>query len=141
MVEDDEIYAGGKYKVSINFARFSWDVIQLLNAFPAYGRQVAPGTETYLDRGRLVQAQGDSFELWTRNSTWGTPNAAAYPNLPIGYYFPGCRVMGTSPRKLTREATQCLLHIKPLSIRQGITGGFLTYTQDPQYFQQLPEPG
>lgn len=141
VVPDDEIYIGGEYKVQITFSRFSWDVVQLIQAYPQYGRGAAPGTETFLDRGRLVQAQGDGFELWLRNAFYGTPNAIAYPNMPVGFYYPCCRSLGTYPRKLSRDATRATLGIKPLSVRQGITGGFVTYSCNPSWFANLPDPG
>jgi len=141
VVPDDEIFMGGDFKIQTTFTRFSWDVVQLLQAWPQYGRGAAPGSETFLDRGRLVQAQGDSFEIWFRNAFYGTANAAAYPNMPIGHYYPCCRSLGTYPRKLSRDATRATLGIKPLSARQGITGGFITYSCNPKYFAALPEPG
>lgn len=140
-VPDDEIYVGGDYKLQLNFSRFSWTVLRAILAFPLYGRGADAGSETFLDRGRLVLANGDSFELWLRNAFYGTPDALAYPDMPIGTYFRACRSLGTYPRKLSRENTRALLGVKPLSVRQGVTGGFVTYTQDPKYFAELPLPG
>lgn len=140
-VPDDEIYVGGDFQIQLNLSRFSYPVIQLLKAFPMYGRGTAPGTETFLDRGRLVLANGDSFELWMRNAFFGTPDAEAYPDMPIGYYFRACRMMGTYPRNLSRDSTKAMLGIKPLSVRQGVTGGYVTFSQDPKWFSDLPLPG
>lgn len=141
IIPDDEIFVGNDYKLSLNMSRFSWSVLQMVLACPMYGRGAAPGSETFLDRGRLVLANGDSFELWMRYAFYGTPDALAYPDMPIGMYFRACRSMGTFPRKLTRDATRAMVNIKPLSVRQGVTGGFVTYSQDPKYFKDLPDPG
>jgi hypothetical protein len=140
-VPDDEIYVGGEYQVQLNLSRFSFSVIQTILAFPMYGRGATPGSETFLDRGRLVLANGDSFELWLRNAFYGTANSVAYPDMPIGYYYRACRSLGTYPRKLSRDATRAMLGIKPLSVRQGVTGGYITYSQDPAHFAELPLPG
>ncbi len=140
-VPDDEIFVGGEYQVQLNMSRFSYSVLQLILACPMYGRGALPGSETFLDRGRLVLANADSFELWLRNAFYGTPDAVAYPDMPIGYYYRACRSLGTYPRKLSRDATRAMVGIKPLSVRQGVTGGFITYSQDPRYFADLPLPG
>ncbi len=141
VVEDDEIFVGGQYQLNMKFSRFSYSVLQLILACPLYGRGAAPGSETFLDRGRLVLHNGDSFELWLRNAFYGTPNAEAYPDMPIGLYFRACRSMGTYPRNLSRDATRAVVGIKPLSVRQGVLGGYITYSQDPKWFADLPLPG
>lgn len=140
-VPDDEIYVGAEYQVQLNLSRFSYSVIQLIMACPMYGRGVAPGSETFLDRGRLLLANSDSFELWLRNAFYGTPDALAYPDMPIGYYYRACRWIGSYPRSLSRVNTRAMVGIKPLSVRQGVTGGYITYSQDPKYFKDLPLPG
>jgi len=140
-VPDDEIYVGGKYELALDMTRFSFSVITLLKRFPMYGRGAPAGSETYLDRGRFVQAHGDSYELWLFNSFYGTPNAVMYPDMPIGYYYPAVRTGGVLPRNMSRDATKAHLALKPLSVRQGVTGGYLTYSQDPRWFQNLPLPG
>lgn len=141
VIPDDEIFVGGNYQLAVELSRFSFDVVMLMKRFPQYGRGAPAGVETYLDRGRLIQAQGDSYEIWLRNAFYGTPNAAAYPNMPIGYYYPAVRTVGVLPRNLSRDLTKAHITLKPISVRQGVTGGFVTYTQDPVYFQNLPEPG
>lgn len=141
VIPDDEIYAGQKTELNLEMTRFNFTLLNALASYPMYGRGAPPGIETYLDRGRLVQAQGDSYELWVVNSFYGTPNANAYPDLPIGYYYPCVRTHENSPKNQSRDATIGMLHCTPLSVRQGITGGFITYLQDPQYFLNLPLPG
>lgn len=140
-VADDEIFVGAEYQVQLNLSRFSYSVLQLILACPMYGRGVAPGSETFLDRGRLLLGNGDSFELWLRNAFYGTPDALAYPDMPIGYYYRACRSLGTYPRNLSRVNTRAMVGIKPLSVRQGVTGGYITYSQDPKLFEELPAPG
>lgn len=141
MVPDDRMFMGGQYKVQVNFSRYSWSVMQLLLAFPSYGRGAAPGAETFLDRGRFVAQNGDGFELWCRNAFFGTVNAAAYPDLPIGWYYPCVNIAGHFPRKLSREYARAQLMFDPLNVRRGVTGGYFTYSQDPKFFAQLPAPG
>lgn len=140
-VPDDEVQVGGEYELALELTRFNYQILMAIKQFARYGRGEVPGTENFLDRGRLVLAQGDSFELWLKNAFYGTPNAAAYPDLPPGYYYPACRTAGVMPRDLSRITVKANAHIKPLSVRQGVTGGFVTYSQDPKWFLNLPDPG
>ncbi len=142
VVPDDEINVGGTYQASMELSRFNYNVLTALQQFPTHGRNGLPaGTESYLDRGRLIQAQGDSFEVWLQNSFYGTPNAVVYPEMPPGIYYPACRFVDMLPRKLSRDSTKAQLVIKPLSVRIGITGGFISYSQHPSFFVNLPLPG
>lgn len=141
MVPDDEIFMGGTYELTMELSRFDFTMVRRLSAFPMYGRGQNQGYESALDRGRLVQAQGDSFEVWLVNSFYNSPNSLAYPNMPIGFYFPSCRTKQVSPQKMSRDATKVNVQIKPISVRQARTGDFVTYTQDPAYFKNLPPAG
>lgn len=141
LVPDDHIQVGGKYAVGMELARFNLTVVNKLKQFARQGRSMVAGTESFLDRGRLVLANGDTFELWLRNAFYGTPNALAYPDLEIGYYFPACVVEELLPRKLGIANKLAHLTIEPLSVRQGVTGGYITYSQDPVFFAGLPDPG
>lgn len=142
LVPDDSIQVGGLYSLNLELTRFNYTVLKVLSQFARQGRQsLDAGTESFLDRGRLILAQGDTFELWLRNAFYGTANAAAYPDLPIGYYYPACVYAEYSPRNLSQKNKLAHLHIEPMSVRQGVTGGFVTYTQDPAYFTALPDPG
>lgn len=141
VIPDDKIYAGGDYYFDVNLSRYAWDVLQFLTAWPMHGRGMAPGEETYFDRGRLALANGDTFQLWARNAFWGSANATAYPDMPIGYFYPACIMVNHYPNKLTRDSSLATLRIKPLSVRIGPAGGFITYTQNPTYFTDLPDVG
>lgn len=138
---DDKIQMGGQYKVEIELSRFSYTTLQLIKQFAGQGRRAVPGAETYLDRGRLMMAQGDSFELWLHNGFYGTVNAAAYPDMPPGYYYPACTTAAVLPRKLSRDATKVQLTIEPAAVRYAVTGGWVTYSQEPAVFAKLPPPG
>lgn len=138
---DDEIQAGGEVKVELLLSRFNLTLVNRLKQMARHGRDQPPGFESFLDRGRLLLAQGDSFELWLANAFYGTPNAAAYPDLSPGYYFPACRLAGTLPRNLSRDAKKVHLSVEPKSVRLGVAGGFMTYSQDPKWFKILPPPG
>lgn len=140
-VEDDELQMGGKYKLDLTLSRFNYTMVRLIKQFSRHGRGLAPGSEDYLSRGRLMLAQGDTFEIWLRNGFYGTANALAYPDLPIGYYYPAVRPFDVLPRKLSRETKIAHLSLKPMSVRQGVIGNTITYSQDPAYFRNLPDPG
>jgi len=139
--EDDAIQMGGEYALNIEFTRFNWEVMRAVKQFARYGRGLPAGQESYLDRGRLILQQGDAYEVWLYNSFYGTVNAAAYPDMPPGYYYPGMRTAGVLPRDLSRDVTKGNVHFTPMSVRIGVTGGWATYFQDPAYFQGLPDPG
>lgn len=141
LVPDDHVQVGGKYHLALQLARFNLSVAKKLKQFARQGRSQVAGTESFLDRGRLMLANGDTFELWLRNAFYGTPNAAAYPDLDIGYYFPACKVDEFLPRDLSQKTKLIHTAIEPMSVRQGVTGGYVSYSQDPVYFSQLPDPG
>lgn len=140
-IPDDEIYIGAAYQVGGELSRFNYSVLMYLKQFPLYGRGAPAGTETFLDRGRLALAQGDTFEIWFKNAFYGTANANAYPDLAPGYYFPACRSVEVLPQKLSRDAKKVHINIKPMSARQGVIGDTVTYSQNPDYFKNLPAPG
>jgi len=141
LVPDDHVQVGGKYHVAMELARFNITLLKALKQFARQGRLMTAGTESFLDRGRLILANGDTFELWLRNAFYGTPNAAAYPDLDIGYYFPACVYEELLPRNLSQKNQLAHLSVEPQSVRQGVTGGYVTYSQDPAYFANLPDPG
>jgi hypothetical protein len=141
LVPDDHVQVGGVYHVGMELARFNMQVLKKLKQFARQGRSMTAGTESFLDRGRLVLANGDSFELWLRNAFYGTPNSAAYPDLDIGYYFPACTVAELLPRDLSQKTKLAHIQVEPHSVRQGVTGGYISYSQDPIYFNNLPDPG
>lgn len=146
-IEDESVFLGKKAKLVVDLQRFDMEVISLMMNAPRFNRAVgalpaaAVGSESYLDRGRLVQGHGDSYEFWVKFSFYNTVNAAIYPNLIPGYYFPCCITAGTYPTKLTRDAKKVRLMIEPKSVRAGITGGWTLFSQNPTYFTRLPDPG
>lgn len=137
----DKVYMGQDVKIALNLARFDYDVVQALLAAPRYGRLTAPGTESYLDVGTLVQRNGLGVELWLRNEFAGTVNAAAYPNLPIGTYFFCCNVAGVYPANLTRDAMMCQLLLEANWVQLAPNGNRVCFTQDTSYFSSLPTIG
>jgi len=140
-IPDDELQMGGEYKLDLALSRFNYTQIKRIQQFSRHSRGLDAGAEDFLSRGRLMLAQGDTFEIWIRNHFYGTANAAAYPDLPIGYYYPAVRPIDISPRKISRETKLVHLSLKPLSVRQGVIGNFITYSQDPIWFANLPTPG
>lgn len=138
---DDKLYMGQDIKVVLPLQRFDYDVIQLLLAAPRHGRATAPGTETYLDIGSLLQRNGLSFELWLVNEFAGTVNSAAYPNLPIGTYFLCCNIGGIFPDNLGRDAAMCQLLIEANWVQGGPTAPRVCYSNNPVFFQNLPGVG
>jgi hypothetical protein len=146
-VPDDQVFLGANTKLIVDLQRFDMRAIHALRA-PQAGRNFAAGvpvgSETYLDRGRLVQAHGDGYEFWIQFSFFGTVNAAnvAAPDaLPAGYYFPCCVTKGTYPTRMTRDAKKVRLMIEPMPVRLGITGGYTTFIKTAAAFANLPAPG
>lgn len=142
-VPDDKLFLGEATKVVLDLARFDHNVVGDLLTAPRYGHGPNwEGSETYLDRGRLVQAHGDGYELWLQYSFFGTANAAgASPAMPPGYYFPCCITAGCYPTSLGRDTKKIRLMIEPQSVRANITGGYITYSKQPEAFAGLPDPG
>ncbi len=141
MVPADKLYMGQDVRVTLPLQRFSYNVVQAMLATPRHGRVNGPGAETYLDIGTLLQRNGLSFELWLRNAFYGTVNASAYPDLPIGTYFPCCNVAGVFPANLCRDAAKVELLIEANWVQAGgSAGGRVCYSQDPTYFASLPAP-
>lgn len=136
----EKVYLGQEVKIILPLARFDYDVVQALLATPRYGRVTAPGTETYLDRGTLLQRNGLGIELWMRNHFAGTVNAAAYPNLPIGMYFLCCNVAGIYPDNLTRDTENIQLLFEANWVQLSPNGNNVCYTQEPEFFSILPDP-
>lgn len=142
VIPADKLYMGTDIKIVLPLARFDWDIVQGLLANPRLGRATPPGTETYLDVGAMLQRNGLSFELWLRNEFYGTVNAAAYPNLPIGTYFLCCNVAGVFPANLGRDAAQCQLLIEANWVQAAGGGGArVCFSHDPLYFKSLPDVG
>ena len=142
VIPADKLYMGQEVKVILPLSRFDYDVIQLLRATPRHGRGTAPGTETYLDIGALLQRNGLSFELWLKNEFFNTINQAAYPNLPIGMYFTCCNMVGIYPVNPGRDATMMQLMIEANWVQAAGGGGVrVCYSQDPSFFTSLPAVG
>lgn len=140
-VPDDELQMGGETGLTLKLSRFNITQVKKIQQYSRHGRGLVQGSEDFLSRGRLMLAQGDTFEIWIRNHFYGTANAAAYPDLPIGYYFPAVRPVKVSPRNISRETKIANLVLRPLSARIGVIGDFVTYSQDPAVFAGLPDPG
>lgn len=141
VIPADKIYLGTEVKIILPLARWDYDVTQALLAAPRHGRGSPPGTETYLDRGVLLQRNGVSFELWLRNEFAGTVNAAAYPDMPIGTYFPCCNLAAHYPKNLARDAGMLQLMIEANWVQGYPAGSSVCFTSDPAFFKQLPGIG
>lgn len=139
VIPADKLYMGQEIRIILPLARFDYDVVQLLRAAPRHGRGTAPGTETYLDIGALLQRNGLSFELWLKHEFAGTINASAYPNLPPGMYFLCCNIAGIYPTNPGRDTTLMQLMIEANWVQAHGGGGVrVCYSQDPSYFSGLP---
>ncbi len=141
MIPTDKLYMGTDVKIVLPLQRFDYDVVQLLKAAPRYGRVNAPGVESYLDIGALLQRNGLGFELWLRNEFHGTVNAAAYPNLPIGTYFICCNTAGIVPDDMGRNTETIQLLIEANWVQAHPIGPRICYSQDPSMFRNLPGIG
>jgi hypothetical protein len=137
----DKVYQGTEVKIRLSLQRFDYDVIQALKAAPRYGRLTAAGTEAYIDIGALLQRNGLSFALWMRNEFYGTINAVAYPDLPIGTFFPCCNVAAIVPSNMTRDSEICDLLIEANWVQAYPAGARICFTSDPTYFSTLPVIG
>lgn len=137
----DKVYQGTDVKIVLPLQRYDYNVVEALLAAPRHGRLTPPGTETYLDRGVLLQRNGASFELWLRNEFAGTVNSAAYPNLPIGSYFLCCNLGGIYPDNLTRDASMFALMIEANWVQAYPAGNIVCWTHEPKYFSVLPPIG
>ena len=143
-VSDDKVFLGETAKVELDLARFNWTVANIVANFPRHARVKVPlvldppGTENYLDRGLLMIRNGMTFEMWIRHEFHSTINAAAYPDLPIGWYFPACITVGQYPDNLTRDTTKMKFFIEPQNVPIGVGGGWTLYSQDPALFATLP---
>lgn len=135
----DEIFQGQQIQLAIKLNKFDYDALTVLKAAPRYGRSTPAGTLTRFDIGMMNQRNGGSFELWLRHAFAGTVNALAYPNLPIGTYFPCCKVLGQYPNNLNRDAAfvQVVFQANWVELTNG---NMVAYTQDPAFFRQLPPP-
>lgn len=144
MVPFDKNYQGELGQISLLLNKFSHTVVQLLQRFPNNGRvagaDVAPGRETYLSRGRFLQANGDGFELWRANGFFGTLNAGAYPDLPPGRYFPCCQTVRIFEADDGLPDEKVLLLIEPQNVYNAVDGSFYLYSEDPAKFVGLPNP-
>ena len=141
IIPDDKLYQGQETKIALPLARFSNTVFFKLQAAPNHGRNgVSPGSETFLDIGKLLQRNGLGFELWLRNGFYGTENMAAYPDIEIGRYFPCCNIVKASPVNQGRQTENAQLLIEPNWIQSSPEGNRVCFTSDPSYFKILPPP-
>lgn len=142
VIPADQLYMGTDLKVVLPLARFNWTVLNLLLATPRSGRATPPGTETYIDVGRLKQRNGDSFILYLVHEFYGTVNQAAYPDLPPGIAFICCNLAGTYPDNIGRDCVMAQLLIEAEWVQAAGGGGIrVAYTQDPNWFKGLPPVG
>jgi hypothetical protein len=142
LIPADEIYQGSQVKLTLpSVSKFDEDLLQLLTNSPTFGRRgLPPGTESYLDRGLLKIANGCSFEFWARNAFWGTENSRAYPDMPIGTYFPCCTIGQIARDGEGRSSNvKFSCDILPSWVKSNATGNSVCYTSDPQYFTNLPD--
>lgn len=141
VIPDDKLYQGQEVKITLNLSRFSKTVLTKLEAAPNHGRNnIRPGSESYLDIGKLLQRNGVGFELWLVNGFYGTENMAAFPDMEIGKYFPCCNIVNNSPKGQSRNNTFAQLLIEPNWIQYSPEGSRVCYTSDPSYFTSLPKP-
>lgn len=146
MVPFEHSYQGtiGSFAVLLN--KFSHTILQRLQQFPSNGRvlggvaDIAPGREGHLARGRLLQANGDGFELWRANGFYGTLNAGAYPDLPPGRYYPCCHTVRIFQADEGLPDEKVLLLIEPVNTYYAPDGTFYLYSEDPAKFVGLPNP-
>lgn len=137
----EKVYMGTEVKVAMNLQRFDYDVVQALLAAPRFGRNTPAGTESYLDIGALLQRNGLGVELWLKNAFYGTVNAAAYPDMPIGTYFVCTNLAATYPQNLTRDAANVQLLFEANWVQLAPNGNRVCFTSDPAFFTSLPVVG
>jgi hypothetical protein len=143
MVPFEKSYQGTIGGFSILLNKFSHTVLTLLQRMPSNGRMdaaVPAGQESHLSRGRLVQANGDGFELWRANGFFGTLNATAYPDLPPGRYYPCCHNVRIFEANEGLPDEKILLIAEPQNVYNAVDGSFYLYSEDPAKFAGLPNP-
>lgn len=134
VIPDDELYMGTDVKVVLPLQRFDYDVLLALKAAPRYGRATPAGTEGPYDIGAMLQRNGLGIELWLRNQFYGSVNSSAYPDMPIGSYFPCVRVAGIVTDKEGSDATLAQVLFSAAWVRIAQTGNRVCYTHDPDFF-------
>lgn len=143
MVPFEKSYQGtiGAFTILLN--KFSHTILTLLKRMPSNGRMdagIGAGRESHLSRGRLVQANGDGFELWRANGFFGSLNANAYPDLPPGRYYPCCHTVRIFDADQGLPDEKALLVIEPQNVYNAADGSFYLYSEDAAKFAGLPNP-
>lgn len=98
MVPFDQMYMGQIEIFSLDLNRFNNDVSFFIESAPSYSvlsqTQInVPGYDDWVSRGSFLNANSQGFPLWLQYSFFGTAGALAYPDLPIGVYYPNCRLI------------------------------------------------
>lgn len=142
-----ETHDGHDADIGLALSRFSQLAYLQLQKYSDSANSIYEGNgdETFLSRGSLVYGPR-TFELWQWFSFYNTP--AAQANMPAGYYFPQCKLVGHELSKCGSEAKVLMLTAKAtprwiVPVATGVnqatssitTGGvFRTYTQTLSFF-------
>lgn len=95
MLPLDQQYEGQIESIILELNRFNWSVSNWLESAPGSGLaggNETPGFESALSRGSYLLQNGGFFRMWLQYSYFGTVNAAAYPDMPPGIFYPYCRL-------------------------------------------------
>lgn len=90
-VPADRQFMGAEEIIVLDLNRFNFAGYNVLRSGPSFNGNV--GQTSSLARGSFVIQNQNAFELWLVYTFFGTPNVLD-PNMPIGTYYPYCRLLG-----------------------------------------------
>src|SRR5271166_6121593 len=138
MIGFDEQYMGQLEVFSLELNRFNIAVSSFEEAAPSPGSTITvPGFDNALSRGMFLNQNSQGFPLWLKFSFFGTANAT--PDLPIGVFYPNCRMIRASrPQQGTKTLKQTLqiMAFPDFSFVGGVWS-FTVKTSDPSTFTAI----
>lgn len=146
-VQFDRTYGGPVEEVNLDLSKFSQTVYDLVADSPNYGRAgvaVAGGAHNTGDRGKMLIANGCSFEMWLVNHLWWfraqATNMAAFPDLHPGVYYRACNTKQKYRGRDGVTPSMAFLGIEANEIWDGYNRTWFMKSHDPAFFANLPDP-
>lgn len=139
----DHRWGGQDVSIGLDLVRHSDTVLRGVEACPNFGRNgLDDGVESFGDRGKMMLANGASFELWLVNTfaRFGNANLNAFPDLRLGYYFRACKTDRVYRPRDGLVDSMARLDVTAESVYDVRTMSFFTHSSLPAYFNNLPFP-
>ncbi len=142
----DKTFQGSVATIKLDLNRYNNEALRTLKDSPLFGRggQRDGGYHVTGDIGKMLIANGVSFQLWLVHHMWQfravARNIVAFPDLEPGTFYPACSTVRVFEGRKGVTPNMVYLEIEAQRAYDAYERAFMTYSHNPTYFTNLPLP-